>query len=69
MEFLELNRDIARNHLDSSQARVIADTLWGELKDTLNAHGPPINDVPGWKRVSTIGNYWFNRRQIIFFSN
>ncbi|KAH8284087.1 hypothetical protein KR054_009604, partial [Drosophila jambulina] len=49
LDFMVRNPDLARGYIKGN--KVAADAKWSDLKNALNAVGPPIKDVGGWKKV------------------
>ncbi|XP_055549410.1 uncharacterized protein LOC129732504 [Wyeomyia smithii] len=49
--FMEEHSDLARNSLKAPDARKHFNKLWNKLKDSLNEQGPPIREIPEWKKV------------------
>ncbi|XP_039968475.1 uncharacterized protein LOC120780276 [Bactrocera tryoni] len=49
VEFMKLNQDLARGFIKGD--RTIAADKWHALVCKLNAAGPPIKDIAGWKKV------------------
>ncbi|XP_017109719.1 uncharacterized protein [Drosophila bipectinata] len=47
--FMQGNESLARGFAKGD--RVAAEAKWSELVGALNAIGPPIKDVAGWKKV------------------
>ncbi|XP_060665313.1 uncharacterized protein LOC132797569 [Drosophila nasuta] len=49
LNFMQANENLARGFAKGD--RVAAEAKWSELAGALNAIGPPIKDVAGWKKV------------------
>ncbi|XP_058820017.1 uncharacterized protein LOC131682511 [Topomyia yanbarensis] len=48
---MEENADLARNLLNTPDAKKNSHRLWNQLKDVLNEQGPPMREVTEWKKV------------------
>lgn len=46
---MEEHQDIARGY--TKRDKVLVETLWQDLAQSLNGAGPPSKDVNGWKKV------------------
>ncbi|XP_075157124.1 uncharacterized protein LOC142230363 [Haematobia irritans] len=51
VDFMVQHSDLAKGQLQSANAKQRAKILWTKLADDLNANGPPVRDVAGWKKV------------------
>ncbi|XP_043063792.1 uncharacterized protein LOC108101356 [Drosophila ficusphila] len=49
LDFMKDKPDLARGFVKGD--RVAAEAKWADLAGALNAIGPPIKDVAGWKKV------------------
>ncbi|KAH8247509.1 hypothetical protein KR038_005385, partial [Drosophila bunnanda] len=49
LNFMKKNPDLAKGFVKGD--RVASDAKWSDLTNALNAIGPPIKDVGGWKKV------------------
>lgn len=51
VEFMVQHSDLAKGHLQAANAKQTTNNLWTKLSDDLNANGPPVRDIAGWKKV------------------
>lgn len=51
VEFMKLHPDLAKGHLNVSNAKSKCRELWQRLSQDLNAAGPPSHEVEKWKKV------------------
>lgn len=54
VEHMDRHRDLAKGYIKQSDARRKAAEVWSKIAQEVNAEGPPVRDVEGWKKVSKI---------------
>lgn len=48
---MTLHPDLAKGFIKSPDAKTKSQNLWRRLQNDVNALGPPIRDITGWKKV------------------
>ena len=51
VDFMERHPDLAKGHLNVSNAKTKSKDLWTRLSSDLNVAGPPTHDCTKWKKV------------------
>ena len=52
VDFMMIHEELAKGYLKTVDARQRSADLWEVLRSSLNAQGPPLKNVEGWKKVS-----------------
>lgn len=59
VDFFLTHSHLAKGRIQSVEARKKAGELWEDLSKSLNAVGPPLRDVNGWKKVHNYLSFYF----------
>ncbi|XP_067628923.1 uncharacterized protein [Eurosta solidaginis] len=51
VDFMAIHPDLAKGLLKTPNAKTMANNLWKQVTRQLNAAGPPMRDITGWKKV------------------
>ncbi|XP_050338284.1 uncharacterized protein LOC126764670 [Bactrocera neohumeralis] len=51
VDFMKAHPDLSKGSLKTPDAKNTSNNLWKNLVSHLNAAGPPLRDIAGWKKV------------------
>ncbi|XP_053947665.1 uncharacterized protein LOC128856392 [Anastrepha ludens] len=51
LDFLTTHPDLAKGLMKTPNAKTTVNNLWKRLTSQLNAAGPPMRDMAGWRKV------------------
>lgn len=52
LNFMTEHPQLAKGYIKAADGKEVTNDLWARLVEDLNAAGPPMREVVGWKKVS-----------------